>query len=72
MVYSDSMFTVKTMTEWFPKRISWVGKSYGQYFIPMLQWVKLHQKTNFQHVSGHSGNKYNDVADSLAKQGRLS
>jgi len=72
MVYSDSMFTVNTMIEWGPKRKNWTGKAYSQYFIPMLNWVSVQGKTNFQHIFGHSGITYNELADKLAKQGRNS
>lgn len=71
-IYSDSEFTIKTMTEWGPKRKDWTGKAYANYFIPMLEWVSNHRKTNFIHVRGHSGVKYNELADRLAYKGRTS
>ena len=69
-LYSDSLFMVKTMTEWGPKRKNWTGKAYANYFIPLLNWVKFQKRINFIHIPGHQGIKYNEMADSLAKSGR--
>ena len=71
-IYSDSSYAINTFTKWYPKWKSngWV-KSDNK--VPEnLDLVKAYDelstktKITFHHIPGHSGIKYNEMADRLA------
>lgn len=76
-IYSDSMYSINTITDWMWKWESqqWTKKG-GE--IKNLELIKkihtLIQKhdllpiVQFHHVKGHSGNKFNEIVDGVVNQ----
>lgn len=66
-VYSDSQYVVRGINEWI---YSWIKKGKieknGDLWMELYRIVITFSDIQFMHVKGHSGNKYNEVADSLA------
>lgn len=71
-IWSDSQLVIKTLTEWARgwERNGWKRKSGPIANLEMVQraWALMQKrpKVRLQWVPGHSGNKWNEVADSLA------
>ena len=77
LLYTDSLIVKTAMTEWMPRWKSNGWKNgYGQSILNRDLWDALDHQSNFVHkviyiwVRGHSGNKYNNMADRLATRGR--
>jgi ribonuclease H-related protein len=71
-IYCDNIMVVKTLTEWGQTRTNWTDKAYTEYLKPLCVWCAAYgfDKLNIKHIPGHSGIYYNELADTLAKQGR--
>ncbi len=71
-IWSDSQLVIKTLTEWARgwERNGWKRKSGPIANLELVQqaWALMKQrpKVKLQWVPGHSGHKWNEVADSLA------
>ena len=72
-VYTDSAYALNSFTVWLPnwKRNGWTKYDGGQ--IENIDLVKLYDKLDsigfqaiIKKVSGHSGHKWNELADQLA------
>ncbi|XP_069584146.1 ribonuclease H1-like [Ranitomeya imitator] len=74
-VHTDSEYTVKGMTEWMPRWKENGWKTYtGGDVANKAEFQALDRlcdgiDVNWRHVSGHSGNSGNEVADHLARSG---
>jgi len=70
--YTDNQMCIKTINEWGPNRSDeeWLNKSYAKEFKSILKRIKSIREANIifemHHVYGHRGNRYNEMADSLA------
>lgn len=72
-IFSDSQYCIKGITEWIVK---WRLTNYNNILnsglwktLDKLQhkyYDKFEVKIEFNHVKGHSGDKYNDIVDKLA------
>jgi len=71
-LYTDSKYVLQGITEWLP---NWKAKGWKGANKKPIKNVDLWQRldeTNAQHhvkwhwVKGHNGNKYNEIADTLA------
>lgn len=75
VVYSDSVYCVKGLTEW---RAKWKRNNWSKKGAPMPNkdlWVALEEQLNrlkvrVEWVKGHNGNEGNEKADALAEKGR--
>lgn len=74
-LYSDSQYAIKSFTEWWTKweLLGFLGVKNEE----LLRAVKKELdsfpiKIHLKHVKGHRGNIYNEMADVLAHQGRIS
>lgn len=67
LIFSDSMYVVDGFNSWMHK---WKerGKSMKNMDLwnRLLDLKKFHKKVEAEWVKGHSGNKYNDIADELS------
>ena len=67
IVYSDSQYVVKGITEWIP---NWIKKGKieknGDLWMELYRIVSTFTDIQFMHVKGHNGNIYNEEADRLA------
>lgn len=69
-IYTDSQYSINSLTIWYKK---WIKNNYKGIcntglIIPILALLdKI--KINFIWVPGHSGDRYNDMADYWAKKG---
>jgi ribonuclease HI len=75
-LYSDSQYCVKSFNEWIYKWINngW-RKSDGkpvehQGYMKRIHELRDKRNVKFEHVRAHKDNKYNNLVDVLAKQGR--
>lgn len=66
IVYSDSLYVVLGS-----KNRSRARKVNHQFWENLDKAVALHQHIEWQHIKGHSGSQYNDLADKLAGEARL-
>ena len=74
-IHSDSQYCIKGLTIW---RNGWKRKDWMKNGQPMVNrdlWVKLdghvsRLNIDFRWVKGHSGNRFNEMVDRLAAQGR--
>lgn len=67
IVYTDSQYVKRGMSEWLP---GWIQKNWKNVKNPdlwqeLLELSKMHQ-IDWQWVRGHNGDKYNERADQLA------
>jgi len=74
-LYSDSQYSLKSITEWYSqwkKRgfVTAAGKIPANLDL-IRQARKLGKNVTWRHVKGHSGHRWNDLADALANKGRL-
>ncbi|KAI8906010.1 ribonuclease H-like domain-containing protein, partial [Gorgonomyces haynaldii] len=74
IIYTDSQYTVKGLTEWMPgwKKRGWT-KADGKAVLNVDLWKRLDtiydkHKHQIVHVKGHVGNHGNEMADRLAVQ----
>jgi ribonuclease HI len=78
-IYSDSNYVVEGINKWLPKWMQneWIGSN-GKVIKNVELWknvafqlmrIKIaKQSVNVIHILGHSGNKWNDLADRYAKE----
>ena len=80
-LYTDSKYSIGCLTEWWPNwnKNGWknakgevvANKGLIQDILKVLTLLKNKGcVVNFYHVFGHSGDKYNEMCDALANQGR--
>ena len=74
-IHSDSQYCIKGLTIWKNgwKRKDWMKS--GQPMVNRDLWIQLDGHVSrldidFQWVKGHSGNRFNEMVDRLAAQGR--
>jgi len=69
-IYSDSLYVVNSLTIWGDKRSKndWKSKEYYELLYPLYHWMK-ENNCHIEHVSAHSGLKWNERVDKLAKLG---
>ena len=69
IVYSDSEYVVKGITEWIPK---WIKRGKIEknrdLWMDLYRIVKTFEDIEFKHVKGHSNDYYNEIADKLARE----
>jgi ribonuclease HI len=63
-IFSDSMYVIGTVT------LGWKRKKNTDLWNILDNYIK-NANINWEHVKGHSGNKYNDLCDALAVQASL-
>ncbi len=74
-LYSDNEYCVKTwMQKWYVKweKEEWKNRLNADLWQEFLQVIRSFRNPNditFFHVKGHSGNKYNEICDQLARKG---
>lgn len=75
-IYTDSQYSINIYTQWYKswEKNNWKTSKnrevlHKNLIIRTLNLLK-ERKVNFIHVKGHSGNKMNEIADSLANKGR--
>ena len=77
-IYSDSQYTIGCMTQWAS---NWEKKGWKkkggiknleliQEMYYLLKELEAMTSVTFHKVQGHSGNEFNDIADSLAVKGK--
>lgn len=83
VIYSDSEYSIKAVSVWIKswKKNNWKSSSTGREVLnkELIQLIDqlLTERENlgdlieFEHVYGHRGNEYNEVADKLAKKAIL-
>ena len=79
IIYTDSNYVQKGSTEWIKNWIKNNWKSSNKQDVKNKDlWIRLHDLLNkhdsveIRWIKGHDSNKWNDLADSLAKKGMLS
>ncbi len=72
VIYTDSQYVIKCMTEWVMgwKRRGWKTQNKGDvknktHLVRLDKMCRLHN-VEWEWVKGHSGDKYNEIADKLA------
>ena len=75
IIYSDSNYVVQGINSWVNNWVKCGWKTANKKPVKNIElWKELYElknkypKVKFVHVLGHSGNKWNDHADMLAKQ----
>lgn len=75
IIYSDSSYCVKGINEWRHnwKKNNWT-RSTGELknkdlWVAIDSYIGRYPKIHFEKVKGHAGEKWNEEADRLAKQG---
>lgn len=64
-IYSDSMYVIGCATlSWKRKKNVLLWKLFDECFNKAQEFVKT--PIQFKHVKGHSGNRYNEICDTLA------
>ena len=77
MIQSDSIYVIKTFTEWLPVwRKNGMRRSGGKEvahceLIENIDGLLNGRDICWEKVKGHSGHMLNDMADSLARLGRI-
>lgn len=77
LIYTDSKYSIGCLTQWCWNwmKNGWVnskGKPVeNQELIKLILEVMKHIKVKFTHVKAHNGDKYNEIADKLANEGRF-
>ena len=76
-LYTDSMYVINGITKWVAKWISAGWKKPNKAAVKNADlWQKLSRlnrpNITWKYVAGHSGDKYNDIADTLARSAALS
>ena len=76
-LYTDSKYSINCLTVWYKTwEINGWKTSKGedvlhQNLIRNIIQILRNKDVKFYHVKGHSGNKYNDLCDKLANEGRM-
>lgn len=75
-VYADSKYSIKCVTEWYPKWERNGFKTSTGTPVANLELIQAIRKNmigeiHFHHIKAHQGHIWNEMADTLAKQGRL-
>ncbi len=76
-IYTDSKYSIGCLTQWCSnwKRNGWVNSKgepvKNQEIIKAILEVSRGMKITYHHVKAHNGDKYNEIADRLANEGRL-
>ena len=77
IIYTDSKYSIGCLSQWCFKWITngWIN-SKGQEvknkaLIQLILSSSLDIDITYKHVKAHNGDKYNEMADTLANQGRL-
>lgn len=75
-VYADSKYSIKCVTEWYPKWERNGFKTSTGAPVANLELIQAIRKNMigeiyFHHIKAHQGHIWNEMADTLAKQGRL-
>lgn len=80
-LYTDSKYAIGCLTEWYPnwEKNDWrtakgeavANKGLIQDILKLILANKNTCPVTFHHVYGHTGNKYNEICDMLANQGRV-
>lgn len=74
-IYTDSKFLINAMTKWMDvwRNNDWCKKDgsplANQSDFMDLDYQMTGKKIRMKYVPAHSGDRYNDLADQLAKQG---
>jgi ribonuclease HI len=71
VVYSDSQYVIKGMTEWKPNRLKkmvWKDKVPNEKMWRQLDDLASKHTIRWVWVKGHNGNHYNEIADRLANE----
>lgn len=75
IVYSDSAYCINTLSNWIHSwaKNGWVKSNKKppenlDLLKPFYDYYNKGYRIQFQKVAGHSGNKFNELADTLAKQ----
>lgn len=67
ILYSDSMYCVKGITEWYPEwqKINWRGKKNVDLWQELIDLKDKFKEIEFVHVRGHEGNPGNERVDEM-------
>ena len=77
VIYTDSKYSIGCLVEWCKnwKMNGWInskGKPVeNQVLIKDILKLMKNRNIEFKHVKAHNGDKYNEMADSLANKGRM-
>lgn len=76
IIYTDSSYVQKGITDWIKKWIKNDWKTSNKKDVKNKDlWIKLHERlekhdnVKIQWIKGHNSDKWNDIADELAKKG---
>ena len=76
-IYSDSEYSINSITKWYK---NWQLNGWktaagtnvkNRDLIEEIIQLKNNLNVNFQHVYSHTGNKYNEIVDGLARQAAM-
>ena len=76
-LYTDSKYSIGCLTEWWFRweKNGWKNSKRedvaNQGLIKRILIILRHKDVKFYHVYGHTGNKWNELADKLANEGRF-
>lgn len=73
IIYSDSEYAIRSLTEWALQHAAgnWACHN-GDLLRDCMAWIRARPATlRFEHVDAHSGNAHNDGADTQAKGGAV-
>jgi len=76
-IFSDSMYCINSLTKWYRnwQRNGWKTASgkpvENQELIRNILALQAKASITYQHVRAHNGDKFNEMVDQLANQGRL-
>ncbi len=70
IVYTDSIYVQKGLTEWLEnwKKRNWKKVKNVDLWKELDLLVQKFKDIEIKHVKGHSGNKYNELVDSIARK----
>lgn len=72
IIYSDSEYTINSLSKWIHGWLKKRGEGVKNWFLIRACYEAMQgRKVTFHHVYGHRGNHLNELADQLAKKGRL-
>jgi ribonuclease HI len=76
-IYTDSKYCIGCFTVWYKNWMNNGWKTKSGYQVKNMNLIKStlslmkDRNITFEHVKGHSGNKYNELVDRLANEQRL-
>nr|QBK91463.1 MAG: ribonuclease H [Pithovirus LCPAC302] len=76
-IYTDSKYSIGCLTEWHRRweKNGWVNAKgnnvKNKILIKAILDISSDISVSYKHVKAHNGNKYNEIADKLANEGRL-